>query len=144
MTHLRKNAQIESAYACVVSAKRKAVVGFQKYVLNPVSRRIPRIAGVCLLETVGRRTGRARITPVGAKRENGTFWIVAEQGRHANYVRNILANPRVRIRHKGRWHEGTARIAPDEDPRRHTHGVNGLIVRLMGTELLTIRIDPTS
>jgi hypothetical protein len=35
------------------------------------------------------------------------FWIVAEHGRRANYVRNIEANPRVRVRVGRRWHEGS-------------------------------------
>ncbi|HYZ92219.1 MAG TPA: nitroreductase/quinone reductase family protein [Actinomycetota bacterium] len=124
------------------ATKRRIVTRFQKYALNPFSKRVAGFVGPALLETTGRRTGKTRRTPVGAVQRGGAFWIVAEQGRHASYVRNIEANHRVRIRYRGRWHDGNAHVLPHEDPRKHTHGLNGLFVRLVGTELLTIRIDP--
>jgi deazaflavin-dependent oxidoreductase (nitroreductase family) len=98
--------------------------------------------GVAILETTGRRSGQARRTPVGPAVEGDVAWIVAEHGRHAGYVRNIEANPRVRIRLGRQWRSGTARVVPDDDARRRSMGrVNGLVVRAMGSELLTVRID---
>jgi deazaflavin-dependent oxidoreductase (nitroreductase family) len=100
--------------------------------------------GVAILETTGRRTGQVRRTPVGPAVEGDVAWIVAEHGRHAGYVRNIEANPRVRIRLGRRWRSGTARVVPDDDPRarQRTMGwVNASVVRAMGSELLTVRID---
>ncbi len=122
--------------------KRRVVTTFQKYVLNPVARVGAGFVGPALLETTGRRSGKKRRTPVGATREDGAFWIVSEHGRKSAYVRNIESDPSVRIRYRGRWHTGKAHPVPDEDPRRHARGLNGLVVRLVGTDLLAIRVDP--
>jgi deazaflavin-dependent oxidoreductase (nitroreductase family) len=119
------------------------VTTFQKYVLNPVSKRYAGIVGPALLETTGRTSGKKRRTPVGAKLKGGSYWIVSEHGRHSGYVRNIEADRNVRIRHRRKWHSGKAHILRNEDPKRHAHGLNGLIVRLVGTDLLVIRIDPS-
>lgn len=64
-------------------------------------------------------------------------------------MRNLEANPRVRVRVRGRWRTGTARILPDDDPRerqrRLSHRlaarINAASVRGFGTYLLTVRID---
>ncbi len=122
--------------------KRTAVVAFQKYILNPVSKPFAGRAGnTVLLETNGRRTGEPRRTPVGANIDGNTLWIVAEQGTHANYVRNIKADPHVRVKVGGRWKSGVAHILPDDDAKARTRGsLNGFMVRLVGTELLTVRI----
>jgi len=122
--------------------KRKAVVAFQKYFLNPVSKLVAgRASSPVLLETKGRRTGKPRRTPVGAKVESDTLWIVAEQGTHANYVRNIQADPHVRVKVRGKWRSGVAHVLPDDDAKARTRGsLNGFMVRLVGTELLTVRI----
>jgi hypothetical protein len=60
-------------------------------------------------------------------------------------VRNIEADPRVRVKVGRRWHEGAAHVLPDDDPlermRKLGRPANDSMVRLMGTEHLTIRID---
>jgi deazaflavin-dependent oxidoreductase (nitroreductase family) len=95
----------------------------QKSVINPLDRlafalRIPP-PGDALLETIGRRTGRPRVTPVCDCLEGDTFWIVAQDGRDADYVANIEANPRVRVKgslSRGGWRAGTAHVLDDDDP----------------------------
>src|SRR5204863_2790718 len=114
---------------------------FQKYALNPVSRLVAGSVGPALLETTGRKSGEPRRIPLGAKRDGDAFWVVSEHGRQSDYVRNIEADPNVRVRFHGRWYNGVAKLMADEDPRRHTHGINGFFVRLAGSDLLTIRID---
>jgi deazaflavin-dependent oxidoreductase (nitroreductase family) len=100
---------------------------------------------VALLETIGRRSGEPRRTPVGNGLRDGTFWIVTEHGHLAAYVMNIKANPRVRVKVGRRWREGTAHILVDDDPyeRMRTLGrpANDMLVRLVGTEHLVIRVD---
>jgi deazaflavin-dependent oxidoreductase (nitroreductase family) len=107
--------------------------------------RLRLVRGWALLETTGRTTGLPRRTPVGNGLVDGTFWIVAEHGRKAGYVRNIDAHPRVRVLVGGVWRAGTATILPDDDPlerqRRLGRSLNAAFVRLMATDLLTIRID---
>jgi hypothetical protein len=91
---------------------------------------------------------------VGDGRIGGQFWIVAEHGRKAGYVRNIEANPRVRLKlregFRSRWHTGTAHILADDDPRERQDWLSSQVrgaasnaeaVRFFGTELLTVRID---
>jgi deazaflavin-dependent oxidoreductase (nitroreductase family) len=78
------------------------------------------LPGDALLETIGRRTGQPRVTPVCDCLEGSTFWIVAQRGRCADFVKNIDSNPHVRV--KGSlsgtaWRDGTARILDDDDPK---------------------------
>jgi deazaflavin-dependent oxidoreductase (nitroreductase family) len=82
--------------------KRRLVVAFEKYLQNPPVKAALR-AGVplpmfALLETIGRTSGIRRQTPVINGRHGGRFWIVAEHGRQAQYVRNLEADPNVRVK----------------------------------------------
>lgn len=127
--------------------KRQLATAFAKYGVNPWVRlalATGLVRGWALLETIGRKTGEPRRTPVGNGLEGDTFWIVAEHGRRAAYVRNIMANPRVRVRIGRRWRTGTAHLMPDDDPRerqRSMRKANAAVVRALGTDLLTVRID---
>lgn len=126
--------------------RRRRMTGrFHKYVANPVMRPMSRyLPGAAVLETTGRKSGLPRQTPIGGRAEGGSFWLVSDHGRQSQYVRNIEADPRVRVRIGRRWRTGTAHLMPDDDPRerlRRLPRANGLIVRLLGTELLTIRVD---
>ena len=56
------------------------------------------VPGIAILETTGRNSGRPRRTPVTRSLDGDTCWIVAEHGRKAGYVRNIQADPSVRIK----------------------------------------------
>lgn len=117
---------------------------FNRVLRFAIDRGVP-LKGVALLETTGRRSGQTRRTPVGDGLRGDHFWIVTEHGRRAAYVKNIEANPRVRVKVGRRWHEGTAHVLPDDDPiarmRELRRPGNDLFVRLMGTEHLTIRVD---
>ena len=102
-----------------------------------------------LLETTGRKSGEPRVTPVTNGLDGDVFWIVTEHGRRANYVRNLEANPRVRVRAGRRWRAGTASF-PDDDPATRLARIvelnprakaNAAIVRKDATELLVVRID---
>ena len=133
----------------VPSVKQRVVRLAQKYFVNPPVRAlfaldlVPRTHA--LMETTGRRSGRPRTTPVGYRLDGDTFWAVAEHGRGADYVRNLEANPRVRVKIGRHWRAGAAMVLPDDDARTRLHRlrrpVNGAMVRAMGTDLLTIRVD---
>jgi deazaflavin-dependent oxidoreductase (nitroreductase family) len=130
--------------------KRQAVRLFQKYLANPPAKAAQYLGLLpthVILETIGRTTGKPRRNPVGngLDADGRTFWIVAEHGREAGYVKNIAANPRVRV-HIGRhWRTGTAELRPDDDPGERLRAigrpVNGALVRAMGTKLLVVRVD---
>jgi deazaflavin-dependent oxidoreductase (nitroreductase family) len=123
--------------------KFRAVTSFQRRVGNPILSRLPHQT---LLETTGRKSGLPRRTPVGGRRIGDQFWFVSEYGEKAQYVRNIQADSRVRVRIKGRWHTGTAHLIPEDDPRARLKTLpvfNSAAVRAVGTHLLTVRVDLT-
>jgi len=132
-----------------VDRKRKLVTRLQVKLLNPPIRALAArglAPGVALLETTGRKSGEARRTPVshGLERGTDTFWIVAEMGHKAAYVRNIEADPHVRIRLRRGWRTGTAHVIDTDDARARLgtlSRLNAAGVRAMGTALLVIRVD---
>lgn len=138
--------------------KYRIVHFLQKYLFNPPIKFLFAIGlvrpGYALLETTGRKSGKPRRTPVGNGLVGNQFWIVAEHGQKAAYVRNIAANPRVRLKlrdgFRSLWHTGTAHLLSNDDPRERQRWLakrlpssasNAALVRFFGTKLLTIRID---
>jgi deazaflavin-dependent oxidoreductase (nitroreductase family) len=120
--------------------KYRRATAFQR-LLNPLLRRLPLQT---VLETTGRVSGLPRRTPVGGRKVGDSFWLVSEFGERSQYVRNIKADPRVRVRIRGRWHTGTARLLPDDDPvarLRRLPRFNSAGVRVFGADLLTVRVD---
>ena len=130
--------------------KRTFVRLVQRYLVNPPVKAVLALGVVppthVLLETIGRTTGKPRQNPVGngLADDGKTFWVVAEHGYDAGYVKNILANPSVRLKIGRQWHMGRAVVLPDDDPQARLnaigHAVNAAMVRAMGTNLLTVRI----
>ena len=138
--------------------KHQIVHRLQKYLLNPPIKLALTIGlplpGYALLETKGRKTGKPRCTPVGDGRIGNQFWLVAEHGMKAGYVRNIEHNPHVRLKLREglrfHWYTGTAHLLSNDDPRERQRWLasqvpssvgNSRAVRLFGTQLLSIRID---
>ena len=131
-------------------AKRGAAMFITNRIVNPVVRPLiargawPRTQA--LLETTGRRSGEPRRTPLGNGLRGDSFWIVTEHGYAADYVKNIQADPEVRVKvGDEEWRRGRAEILPDDDPierlRWLDRTVNDTLLRVVGTEQLTIRID---
>ena len=120
--------------------KRRVVHTVQRRLVNPVGRQLP----VTMLETIGRKSGEPRHTAIGGRVIDGAFWLVSEHGDHADFVRNIKANPAVRVRINGEWRSGTAHLVPGDDPvarLRQLPQLNSAVVRVMGTDLLSVRVD---
>jgi deazaflavin-dependent oxidoreductase (nitroreductase family) len=130
----------------------------QHWVINPLLRALLATGinplGLALLETRGRRTGLPRRVPVGNGRQGGSFWIIAEHGLRAGYVRNILADPHVRVRLRTgwryRWVPGIATVLPDDDPlarqrriiRWHPlRALNAINVRVLGADLVSVHVQ---
>ncbi|MEU1986079.1 nitroreductase/quinone reductase family protein [Nocardia sp. NPDC019395] len=123
------------------SIKHRVVTTIQRRVANPLNRRVPVQQ---LLETTGRVSGRPRVVPIGGRRSGNEFWFVSEFGDRSDYVRNIRADGRVRVRLRGEWYSGTAHLVPDDDPVRRLSSLprgNSAVVRVMGTDLLSVRVD---
>jgi deazaflavin-dependent oxidoreductase (nitroreductase family) len=134
--------------------KRRFTTALARYLFNPLARGIFELGipppGTAILETTGRKSGQPRRTPVTNGLDGETFWIVAEHGRKAAYVRNIEADARVRVRVGRRWRSGTAHAVPGDDPRERLRAIrrrhpstrlNTATVRVMQTDLLTVRVD---
>jgi deazaflavin-dependent oxidoreductase (nitroreductase family) len=124
-----------------LTPRQRIVNLVQRRIANPVMRLVPIQT---LLETIGRKSGQPRRTPVGGLLTGSEFWLVSEFGDRSQYVRNIEANPRVRVRVRGRWHSGTATLLPEDDARARLAELprmNSAAVRAMGDNLLTIRVD---
>jgi hypothetical protein len=105
-------------------------------------------------------TPRLRRVPVANGLDGDTFWLIAALGERSAYVRNLHANPRVRIKARparlrdgvrSRWRAGTAHPLPDDDARaRHRvlgrgrpgYRLDGVLLRALADgDMLTIRID---
>lgn len=137
--------------------KLRIVRALQGFVVNPLFRLLHRVGlnplGLAILETRGRVSGDPRRTPVGNGRVGDEFWIIAEHGTRAGYVRNIGRDPHVRIRLRVglryRWICGVAEILPDEDALARQRAIicwhplriiNAMNVRVLGTDLLAVRV----
>jgi deazaflavin-dependent oxidoreductase (nitroreductase family) len=109
---------------CSRRAKVLLVRTLQRYTINPLVRLLLAVGinplGVAILETRGHASGKTRRVPVGNGRKGDSFWIIAEHGTRAGYVRNIQHDPQVRVRLRiglrYRWVPGIATVCPDDDP----------------------------
>ena len=79
--------------------------------LGPVIGRV-----VLLLTTTGRRSGLPRVTPLQYEHIDGAIYVASARGTKADWFRNILANPCVRVRIGA--HEFEALAEPVADPCR--------------------------
>lgn len=129
--------------------KRRVTTALARYGVNPLVKLAFRLGviprGYALLETTGRKSGTPRRTPVGYAREGDTVWLVSEHGRRAGYVRNLEAEPRVRLLFGGRWRRGRAVVVPEDDAAARLESVGTTLsratVRTLGTEPVTVRVD---
>ncbi len=103
--------------------KRKVGTFLQVHLINPrVRRQIPVLNGL----------------------HGDVFWIVAHHGRAAAYVKNLEADPRVRVKAGGQWRVGRATVLPDDNTWERLPAIHPrarATAKQMGTDLLTIRVD---
>lgn len=71
---------------------------------------------VLLLTTTGRRSGLPRVTPLQYEQADGDYYVASARGRDADWFRNIMANPNVRVRVRDLEFDAVAE--PVTDPRR--------------------------
>jgi deazaflavin-dependent oxidoreductase (nitroreductase family) len=110
-----------------VSSLTRAVQRFGRVTVNPIvlalvrsGRSIPGVSrkSVLSLETVGRKTGRRRVTPMGYTRVDGdTVWVVSEHGDRSDWFRNARKAGTVVVHAGDRRRRATVRLLPDEDPK---------------------------
>jgi deazaflavin-dependent oxidoreductase (nitroreductase family) len=95
--------------------KRRFLRAFWR-VANPLARPL---SGVVpwwvLLETTGHVSGVIRRTPLATGPMDGdAMLLIAVHGRRSGWVRNLEADPNVRLRHRRRWRAATATVEPLE------------------------------
>ena len=127
----------------------------QKNVVNPVARLGVRLGlaprHFALLETTGHRSGRTRQTPVGGAMLGSAFWLVAVHGSDCAYVKNLMAQPAVRVKVRRTWHVGRASVVHDDDPLARHHQIveangwvgraDGVFFRAAATAPISVRVD---
>lgn len=73
---------------------------------------------VCLVTTIGRKTGQPRTAPLLFLEDGDKVLLVASQGglpKHPMWFRNIQANPEVTVQIKSRVRKMRARVATDAE-----------------------------
>jgi deazaflavin-dependent oxidoreductase (nitroreductase family) len=127
----------------------------EKFLFNPLMRSALLLGiapkAFALVETTGHKSGQRRQTPVGNGLDGNVFWLISEHGRRGAYVKNLIANPNVRVKIGRRWYSGTASLVDNDDSsarRREIDAGNGLFGKLDGVIFRasastpsTIRID---
>jgi len=66
------------------------------------------------LTTIGRRTGLPREIEIWFTERDGRYYVIAEHGEDAHWVRNIRANCHVNVRLEERPFAGRARVVESE------------------------------
>jgi deazaflavin-dependent oxidoreductase (nitroreductase family) len=133
--------------------KRRFEILIGRYTANPLMRGMFRLGitppGMALVETVGRRTGAIRHTPIVCSADGDTLWLIAQHGRHAGWVRNFEAKPHVRVRLGRSWRSGTAELLPEDDVKARIatfsnsavgRVLTGSMFRALESQPVTVRI----
>jgi deazaflavin-dependent oxidoreductase (nitroreductase family) len=122
--------------------QRRLIVAWWR-IANPPTRLLAGLAPWwVLLETTGNKTGRRRRTPlaVGPMEADGA-WLIAVHGRRSGWVRNLEASPAVRLKHRGRWRDGTASTHPmDAVPLERFNAYARSGPKLIGMDPLLVRV----
>jgi deazaflavin-dependent oxidoreductase (nitroreductase family) len=105
------------------------------------------------LTTVGRRSGRPRRIEIWFTRHEGRYYLVAEHGRQAQWVQNLLVDPAVRARVGARSFRARARVVDRRAERDLVGAVrrrseakygwgDGLVVELSSARRGALRPSP--
>jgi deazaflavin-dependent oxidoreductase (nitroreductase family) len=70
---------------------------------------------VCHLQTTGRSSGRPRTIEIWYATDGERIYLLAGGRQRAHWVRNLVADPRVRVRIGGRTLEGRARVIDGDE-----------------------------
>lgn len=76
--------------------------------LGPVVGRV-----ILLLTTTGRKSGLPRVTALQYEEVDGALYLGSSRGTHADWFKNLMANPGVSVRVKSRQFAGRAELVTD-------------------------------
>jgi deazaflavin-dependent oxidoreductase (nitroreductase family) len=95
------------------------------------------------LTTTGRRSGQPRATELWFAARAGRLYVVAEHRDDASWVRNLTAEPRVRVRVGDVVFEARARVVYERDEPELTAAVQELFEKKYGWgEGLVVELTP--
>jgi len=102
---------------------RRGFKGLNKYMvlhwrlgLGPIANRADLTGCIMVLVHTGRKSGLIRRTPVNYALSDGDVYCVAGFGQHADWYRNLLANPAVEVWLPSGWYGGVAADVTDLPP----------------------------
>ena len=105
--------------------------GLLPLMLNPLT------GYIMVLQTIGRRSGKARLTPLNYALANGYIYCIAGFGSGTNWLANLQANPNVEVHLSGTALRGNAEIVTDQEEAQrafiqimHNCGFASLLVGL--------------
>jgi deazaflavin-dependent oxidoreductase (nitroreductase family) len=109
------------------------------------SRRAPRRAQCLYLTTTGRRTGKPREIEIWFTRRRGVYYLVAEHGERAQWLQNLLVEPRVRVRVGRRTFDARGRVVTPAADAALVRAVQELSERKYGWgEGLVVELRPVA
>jgi deazaflavin-dependent oxidoreductase (nitroreductase family) len=135
--------------------KRRWEILIGRYTANPMMRGLFKLGitppGMALVETIGRRSGAVRHTPVAyTPGDQDTLWLIAQHGEHAGWVRNFQTSPQIRVRLGRNWRTGTAELLHDDDVKARIRtfsdsavgrAVTAATFRALESQPVTVRIQ---
>jgi deazaflavin-dependent oxidoreductase (nitroreductase family) len=128
--------------------RRERLIG--RYLLNPVVKGLSqlgvRTAMATELETIGRKTGRVRRVPVSVQFDGAGAWLISQHGTRSGWGRNIVDNPKIRVRQGNQWRTGIATLRPDDDvvARGRKFGrLGSKVTQALETTPISVRIEFT-
>src|SRR5262245_6398342 len=96
------------------------------------------------LTTIGRISGHPREIEIWFTERGGRFYVIAEHRERANWVRNIHAQPQVKVRVGNRQFDATARAVCDDREPELTASVKTLSDAKYGwSDGLVIELTPS-
>jgi len=84
------------------------------------------------LTTRGRRSGKPREIEIWFTRRDGRYYLIAEHGPRANWVKNLVADPAVRLRVGRKTFRAQARVVDAQAERALARAVRALSEKKYG------------
>lgn len=72
------------------------------------------------------------------------MWLIAAQGAHTDYVVDLVADSRVRLRYRRRWHTATATVRDLEPEIVASFNPHARGVLRLGIDAKLVRVDYSS
>lgn len=105
--------QIDRNRNCTQSAFRSLNQVVVPAVKAGVGGPLPIGNGLVILETIGRKSGKARQVPLVASRLGDTVWVSTVRSRSL-WVKNVVAEPKVQVWLGGKKRSATANVVASE------------------------------